>query len=228
MRAVEKISRAERKQRTTELLLEAHATDDRERREALLDEVILINRGVAEAVANRYRGRSVPVEDLHQAAYEGLVKAVHKFDPTVRPDLLTYAVPTIRGEVQRWFRDQSWMVRPPRRLQERQWKVSRSIAHLEQELGREPTDDELLRRRRMHARGTRRDHPVLRLLPAAVSGPAGRWRGPRPHARRLDPRRGHRGRRARGSDRARTRRTPPQRPRSPGHLYALLRGPHPG
>ena len=143
MNTDEIMTRAERSRRTNELLLEAHATDDPDRREALLDEVVLINRCVAEAVANRYRGRGVAVEDLHQAAFEGLVKAVQKFDPTVRPDLLTYAVPTIRGEVQRWFRDQSWMVRPPRRLQEMQWKVSRSIQSLEQELGREPTDDEL-------------------------------------------------------------------------------------
>jgi RNA polymerase sigma-B factor len=61
----------------------------------------------------------------------------------VRPDLLVYAVPTIRGEVQRWFRDQSWMVKPPRRLQEMQWKVNRGIERLQQELGREPTDAEM-------------------------------------------------------------------------------------
>ena len=137
------VSRAERSRRTNELLLEAHRTDDETRRSELLDEVIVLNRGVAEAVANRYRGRGVPVDDLHQAAFEGLVKAVQKFDPTVRPDLLTYAVPTIRGEVQRWFRDQSWMVRPPRRLQELQWRVSRSIETLSQDLGRAPTDAEL-------------------------------------------------------------------------------------
>jgi RNA polymerase sigma-B factor len=136
-------SRAERSDRTRELLLEAHETDDEERRLELLDEVVLLNRGVAEAVAARYRGRGVASEDLEQAAFEGLVKAVHKFDPTVRPDLLTYAVPTIRGEVQRWFRDQSWMVRPPRRIQELQWRISRSIDHLSQELGRPPSDAEL-------------------------------------------------------------------------------------
>jgi len=137
------LSRAERSRLTSELLLEAHVTHDESRRAQLLDEVILINRCVAEAVANRYRGRGVSDQDLHQSAFEGLVKAVHKFDPTVRPDLLTYAVPTIRGEVQRWFRDQSWMVRPPRRLQELQWRVSRSISTLSQELGRQPTDAEL-------------------------------------------------------------------------------------
>jgi RNA polymerase sigma-B factor len=138
-------TRAERSQRTRELLLEARETADEARRLELLDEVVLLNRGVAEAVAARYRGRGVASEDLEQAAYEGLVKAVHKFDPSVRPDLLTYAVPTIRGEVQRWFRDQSWMVRPPRRIQELQWKISRSIDHLSQELGRPPSDAELSR-----------------------------------------------------------------------------------
>jgi RNA polymerase sigma-B factor len=137
------VSRAERSRRTSQLLLEAHRTADPARRSELLDEVILLNQCVAEAVANRYRGRGVPTEDLHQAAFEGLVKAVHKFDPTVRPDLLTYAVPTMRGEVQRWFRDQSWMVRPPRRVQELQWRVSRSIESLSQDLGRDPTDAEL-------------------------------------------------------------------------------------
>jgi RNA polymerase sigma-B factor len=137
------LTRAERLRRTSDLLREAHATEDDDRRSELLDEVILLNRCVAEAVANRYRGRGVSENDLHQSAFEGLVKAVHRFDPTIRPDLLTYAVPTIRGEVQRWFRDQSWMVRPPRRLQDLQWQVGRSIESLSQELGRRPTDAEL-------------------------------------------------------------------------------------
>jgi RNA polymerase sigma-B factor len=137
------VTRAERSRLTAELLEQAHATDDPEARMRLLDEVVLLNRGVAEAIANRYQGRGVATQDLHQAAYEGLVKAVHKFDPAVRPDLLTYAVPTIRGEVQRWFRDHSWMVRPPRRLQEMQWRVRRGMETLEQEMGREPSEAEL-------------------------------------------------------------------------------------
>src|SRR6187551_1267242 len=120
------LTRAERSRRTGELMRRAHSTQDEGLRSELLDEVILLNRCVAEAVANRYRGRGVSEEDLHQSAFEGLVKAVHRFDPTIRPDLLTYAVPTIRGEVQRWFRDQGWMVRPPRRLQDLQWQVGRS------------------------------------------------------------------------------------------------------
>jgi RNA polymerase sigma-B factor len=138
------LSRAERSERTAELIAEAHATDDEERRRQLLDEVILINRGVAEAVASRYRGRGVPQEDLVQVAYEGLTKAVNRFDPSTRNDLLTYAVPTIRGEVMRHFRDHGWSVRPPRRVQELQWRVNQCIERLEHELGREPRDSEVI------------------------------------------------------------------------------------
>ena len=137
-----RLTRTQRSELTREKLLEA-ATAEPARRAELIDEVVLLNRGVAEAVANRYRNRGVPLEDLQQAAFEGLIKAVNRFDATVRPDLLTYAVPTIRGEIQRWFRDQSWMVRPPRRIQELQWKLSHGAEELSQSLGREPTDEEV-------------------------------------------------------------------------------------
>lgn len=136
-------SRAERARRTDELLHRAHHTTDPDERRRLLDEVVLVNRGVAQAVATRYRQRGVSGEDLEQAAYEGLIKAVAKFDPGMGKDLLTYAVPTIRGEIQRYFRDQSWMVRPPRRLQELQWQLNLAIDRLSQELGREPRDSEV-------------------------------------------------------------------------------------
>ncbi|HET6937438.1 MAG TPA: sigma-70 family RNA polymerase sigma factor [Nocardioides sp.] len=126
-------------------MLAAHATDDPELRDELLDQVIVLNQCIAEAIANRYRGRGVADDDLRQSAFEGLVRAVHKFDPSIRPDLLTYAVPTIRGEVLRWFRDQGWVVRPPRRLQELQWRVHRSIERLSTTMGRPPDDDELSR-----------------------------------------------------------------------------------
>jgi len=104
------LSAAERIELTEELLREARATARERDRSVLLDRVSMLNRGVAEAVANRYRGRGVPVEALYQAAFDGLVGAVHTFDPTVDVDLLTYAVPRIHGEVQRWLRDQSWLV----------------------------------------------------------------------------------------------------------------------
>ncbi|MEO9325408.1 sigma-70 family RNA polymerase sigma factor [Nocardioides sp. C4-1] len=140
--AATRLSRSERSQRTARLLQLAAAADGGER-VALLDEVVVLNCRVADAVASRYRDRGVAYEDLQQAAYEGLVKAVHRFDGDHADDLLTFAVPTIRGEVQRYFRDRSWMVRPPRRIQELQQRVSATIAAQSATLGREPTDAEV-------------------------------------------------------------------------------------
>lgn len=137
-------TRAERSRRTAELLERAAA--DPTRRTELLEEVVLVNRGVAESVAARYRGRGVPSEELVQVAYLGLVKAVRGFDGRRSEDLLTYAVPTIRGELQRWFRDQGWMVRPPRRLQELQMALNRALGELHAELGREPSPAEVQER----------------------------------------------------------------------------------
>lgn len=137
------LTRQQRSERTADLLGRARATDEETRRR-LLEEVVLINRGVAEAVASRYRNRGIAQDDLVQVAYEGLTKAVMRFDPQLRNDLLTYAVPTIRGEIQRYFRDQGWTVRPPRRIQELQWRVNRAQEDLGQELGREPTDAEVM------------------------------------------------------------------------------------
>lgn len=76
----------------------------------------LLNRGFAETVAARHRGRSVAEEDLVQVAYLGLVKAIERFDPEWGHDLLKVAVPTIRGVLVRYFRDHGCMVRPPRQL----------------------------------------------------------------------------------------------------------------
>jgi RNA polymerase sigma-B factor len=137
------LTRAERTEQTAALLAAAHATDDPDEATRLRERVVVINRGVAEAVASRYRNRGVPIDDLHQVAYEGLTKAVMRFDAELRNDLLTYAVPTIRGELQRYFRDQGWAVRPPRRIQEQQWQVNQVYDRLAHDLGREPAEREI-------------------------------------------------------------------------------------
>jgi RNA polymerase sigma-B factor len=141
-----RLSYDERSQLSMELLLQAadarEAGDD-ETRDRLLDKVVVINLRVASAIAARYQNRGVALEDLEQVAFEGLVKAVRRFDPSRRSDLLSYAVPTIRGEVRRYFRDSSWTIRPPRRLMDLQWRINRTIDTMSQELGREPTDAEV-------------------------------------------------------------------------------------
>lgn len=115
-----------------------------EEREHILGEIILLNRCVADSIAMRFAGRGVATEDLKQVAYEGLVKAVRRFDPTRDHDLLSYAVPTIRGEIRRHFRDHGWSVRPPRRVQELQQRISRVKEELGKELGRDPEVAEIL------------------------------------------------------------------------------------
>ncbi|SFC29922.1 RNA polymerase sigma-B factor [Nocardioides terrae] len=115
----EELPRDQRQQETARLFTEAHQATGPER-DVLLNQVVLVNTGVARSLARRYARRGVPLEDLEQVAYTALVRAAHKFDPTVAADFLTYAVPTIRGEIKRWFRDHGWMVRPPRSLQELQ------------------------------------------------------------------------------------------------------------
>ena len=140
------LTRAERSDRTASLIAAAAASSDPVATRALLDEVIVINRGVAESVASRYYDRGIDREDLRQVAYEGLTKAVRRFDPATRNDLLTFAVPTIRGELLRYFRDRGWTVRPPRRIQDLQWRVNRAIEGLEGELGRTPATAEVTER----------------------------------------------------------------------------------
>lgn len=138
-----RLSRGDRSELTHTLLTRAHDVTNAEEQAELLNRVVLVNQRVAEAVAARYRRKGVPDEDLEQAAYEGLVKAVGRFDPARCHDLLSFAVPTIRGEIQRYFRDHSWIVRPPRRLQELQWQINRTTAELAGDLGREPSGAEV-------------------------------------------------------------------------------------
>jgi RNA polymerase sigma-B factor len=114
---------------------------ERERR--LRQELALANTTVASCIAFRYRGRGVPQEDLEQSAYLGLVKAANGFDPDHGEGFLSFAIPTIAGEVKRYFRDHTWMVRPPRRLQELRVAVMAASSRLGQDLGRSPTVPEI-------------------------------------------------------------------------------------
>ena len=102
--------------------------------------------GVARDVARRYHGRGIPVEDLEQVAYVGLVKAVKGYEPGRGDDFLSYAVPTVRGELRRHFRDLGWVVRPPRSIQELQSKVTEAEGDLYQEFGRCPRPSEIAAR----------------------------------------------------------------------------------
>lgn len=138
------LSRDERSRRTAELFDLASQTSDDVRRAELLDEVVVLNLRVAHALAHRFAGRGVEVEDLEQVACEGLIKAAGRFDPELGKDFLSFAVPTVRGELQRYFRDLGWAVRPTRRVQETRWAIARAEAELTQRLGHTPSAAELM------------------------------------------------------------------------------------
>jgi RNA polymerase sigma-B factor len=107
--------------------------------------LIETNVGVARSMAGRYRNRGIDLDDLEQVALLGLTKAAQRFDPSAGHDFLSYAVPTIRGELRRHFRDAGWMVRPPRRVQDLQSRIARAQDELEPELGRSPRPSEVAR-----------------------------------------------------------------------------------
>ncbi len=100
---------------------------------------------LADHIARRFEGRGEPREDLAQVARVGLVNAVARFDVDAGSDFVSFAVPTIMGEVRRHFRDNSWSVKVPRRLKELHLQLGAGTAELSQRLGRAPTASELAR-----------------------------------------------------------------------------------
>jgi len=137
------LTRAQRRDRTSRALAAATRTSSESRRERLLEYVVAINMEVAASVARRFFHRGVESEDLLQVAYAALTRAARMFDPTRDEDFLSYAVPTIRGELKKHFRDHGWAVRPTRRVQETQGRISRAEGDLAQALGRPPRPSEL-------------------------------------------------------------------------------------
>jgi RNA polymerase sigma-B factor len=98
---------------------------------------------LARHLARRYRGRNEPADDLVQTATLGLIKAVDRFDVGHGVDFAAFAVPTILGEIRRHFRDRTWAVRPPRRVQELRLSVADATSVLAQSLQRSPAARDL-------------------------------------------------------------------------------------
>jgi RNA polymerase sigma-B factor len=136
-------ARAGRSARTDEIVELLHVCVDDEERHRLREELIAVNMPVARSIATGYRSRGIPSEDLEQIAYLALTKAARRFDASAGHAFLSYCVPTIRGEVRRYFRDHGWMVRPPRRIQELQQRVFRAESELSLQLGRPPAAREV-------------------------------------------------------------------------------------
>jgi RNA polymerase sigma-B factor len=108
-------------------------------RAALRERAINAWTPLARHLAFRYHGRGELLDDLTQTAMVGLIKAVDRFDPARGTDFTGFAIPTIVGEIRRHFRDRTWDVRVPRRLQELRIAISDANTALAHSLGRSPT-----------------------------------------------------------------------------------------
>ena len=98
---------------------------------------------LARRLARRYATAQEPFDDLMQVACLGLVKAVDRFDPERSNAFSSYAVPTIVGEMRRYFRDHTWAVRMPRELQELALRIEDAWTELATAGGHAPTVGEL-------------------------------------------------------------------------------------
>ena len=112
---------------------------DRRARAALIERFLPL----ARSLARRYQRGSEPLDDLVQVASIALVKAIDRYDPARGYAFSSFAVPTIAGELKRHFRDHTWMVRPPRGIQELTLRVEGALTRLTQQLDRSPTTGEL-------------------------------------------------------------------------------------
>jgi RNA polymerase sigma-70 factor, sigma-B/F/G subfamily len=119
--------------------------DDTDRAE-LRGEIVTGYLPVVQHIARRFGGRGEPVDDLEQAGTVGLLGAVDRFEPDRGVDFLSFAVPTITGEIRRHFRDRTWSMRVPRRLKDMQSAISGAVGPLSQELGRAPRPTEIANR----------------------------------------------------------------------------------
>jgi RNA polymerase sigma-B factor len=110
---------------------------------AARDELVERFLPLARQLARRYQRGTEPLDDLVQVASIGLVKAVDRFDPERGTAFSSYAVPTILGELKRYFRDVGWAVHVPRGMQERVMTVNQAINRLSRNLGRSPSAGEI-------------------------------------------------------------------------------------
>lgn len=106
-------------------------------------ELVLEHLPVARRLAQRYAGRGQSVDDLVQVANLGLVKAAQRFEPDQGTPFVAYAVPTMLGELRRYFRDNAWAIHVPRSLQETALRVRHAGDRLRQTLGHEVDASEI-------------------------------------------------------------------------------------
>lgn len=127
------------KEKTKELFRRYKEEGDMDAREKL----VMSHLNLVRFIANKFKNRGEPIDDLVQVGYLGLLKAIDRFDPSRGLEFTTFATPTIMGEIKRHFRDKGWSVRVPRRLQELSAKVNQATDKLTVQLQRSPSIKEI-------------------------------------------------------------------------------------
>ncbi|ROP55639.1 RNA polymerase sigma factor SigF [Streptomyces sp. PanSC9] len=106
--------------------------------------LIEMNMSLVRYAAGRFRSRGAEeMEDIVQVGMIGLIKAIDRFELSREAEFTSFAIPYIVGEIKRFFRDTTWAVHVPRRLQEARVQLARATEELRGRLGRVPTDGEL-------------------------------------------------------------------------------------
>jgi RNA polymerase sigma-B factor len=118
---------------------------------------------LARSLAWRYRSSGEPIDDLVQVASMGMVKALQRWDPDRGTAFATFAVPTMLGELRRYFRDHTWAVKPPRAKQELALAAGKARDQLSQQRSHAATVAEIARMLQ------RSEEDVLDALEAAVA-----------------------------------------------------------
>ncbi|GAA2936062.1 RNA polymerase sigma factor SigF [Streptomyces mexicanus] len=105
--------------------------------------LIEMNLSLVRFAAGRFRNRGDDMEDIVQTGMIGLIKAIDRFELSREVEFTSFALPYIVGEIKRFFRDTTWAVHVPRRLQELRVELARAREELSSRLDREPTVAEL-------------------------------------------------------------------------------------
>jgi len=137
--------------------------EDSERRAVIRDRLVEVNLPLVGYLARRFKASKEPFDDLVQVGTIGLLKAIDRFDPGRGLEFSTYAVPTILGEIKRYFRDSTWAVHVPRGARDLHSAIVTARAELSQELGRSLTITDIADRVRAS------EHDVIEALDAGQS-----------------------------------------------------------
>jgi RNA polymerase sigma-B factor len=113
-----------------------------------VDRELLVERflPLARSIATRYVRRTESFDDVFQVACLGLVNAIDRYDVGRGRAFSSFALPTIAGEIKRYYRDRTWSVHVPRDLQDLTLRIERARNELEHDLARSPTVSEIANR----------------------------------------------------------------------------------